>query len=133
MKQWATGAGAGLALVLAAVVGAWGAAAAVTVETNGLAIGLTAAPSPPARGEATTFEITIRDAAGKPVSGARVSLNLKMAGMAMEENRPRVHERGAGRYATAGTFSMGGEWLAAVEVLLPDGRRAQAEFPLRVR
>ncbi len=127
-------AGAGLALAFAAAASAWGAAAPATVETEGLAISLATTPSPPARHESTAFGISIRDAAGNPVAGARVSLDLSMpAHHAMPENRPRVQERGAGRYMAAGAFSMGGEWLAAVEVVLADGRRARAEFPLRVR
>ena len=123
---------AGVALACAAAAGAWGAVAPATVETNGVAISLTTAPSPPARQEATTFEITVRDAAGNPVTGARVSLEFSMH-HGMPENRPRVVERGGGRYVAASALGMGGEWLAAVEVVLTDGRRARAEFPLRVR
>jgi len=121
MRRWAA------AAAFAVLCAATGAAA------EGLSIGLTTAPSPPVRGEGTAFEISVADAAGAPQAGARVSLDLIMPAHAMKENRPRVHERGAGRYVAAGTFSMGGEWIAAVEVVLPDGRRARAEFPLRVR
>ncbi|HEY7677635.1 MAG TPA: FixH family protein [Candidatus Methylomirabilis sp.] len=130
MGRWAAVAG-GVALACAAT-GAWGAAAPATVETSGLAITLTTAPSPPARQEATTFEITVRDAAGNAVTGARISLEFSMH-HGMPENRPRVLERGGGRYVAAAALSMGGEWLAAVEVVHTDGRRARAEFPLRVR
>lgn len=130
MNRWMA-AGAGLALVLAAS-DAWAAAAPLTVQTEGLAISLALAPSPPARHERTTFQIGVRDLAGTPVAGAQVSLDLNMAGMTMAENRPRVQERAAGEYVAVGAFSMGGEWLAVVEV--QDGaRRVRAEFPLRVR
>ena len=121
MRRWAA------AAAFAVLCAATGAAA------EGLSIGLTTAPSPPVRGEGTAFEISVADAAGAPQAGARVSLDLIMPAHAMKENRPRVHERSAGRYVAAGAFGMGGEWVAAVEVILPDGRRARAEFPLRVR
>ena len=118
----------------------WAAAAAFAVlcaatgaATEDLRIGLATTPRLPARSERTTFEISVTDAAGAPQAGARVSLDLIMPAHAMKENRPRVHERSAGRYVAAGAFGMGGEWVAAVEVILPDGRRARAEFPLRVR
>lgn len=130
MNRWVA---AGLALAFSAAASAWGAAAPATIQTEGLSITLATTPSPPARQEGTAFEITIRDAAGNPVAGARVSLDLSMPAHAMPENRPRVQEREGGRYVTAGSFSMGGEWLAVVDVALTDGRRARAEFPLRVR
>ena len=133
MARWGAAVAAGLALALTAAASAWGAVAPLMEEMHGFVITLATTPHVPARQEATTFEVTVRDAAGKPVSGARVSLDLKMAGMAMEENRPRVLERGGGRYVAAAALSMGGEWLAAVEVVHTDGRRARAEFPLRVR
>lgn len=132
MERWVA-AGAGLGLVLAAASASWGAAAPATIQTDGLAISLTTVPNPPARLEGTAFEISVRDAAGNPVLGARVSLELRMRAHSMPENQPRVQERGAGRYVAAGAFGMGGEWLAAVEVVLADGRRARAEFPLHVR
>src|SRR3990172_209468 len=108
-------------------------AAAPGAGGEGLSIGLPPAPSPPVRGEGTAFEISVADAAGTPQAGARVSLDLIMPAHAMKENPPRVPERGAGRHVAAGTFSMGGEWIAAVEVVLPGGRPARAEVPLRVR
>jgi nitrogen fixation protein FixH len=126
-------AGAGLALGLAAAP-AWGAGAPATIQTEGLSISLATTPNPPARHEGTAVEITMQDAAGKPVGGARVSLDLTMpAHHTMSEQGPRVHERGEGRYVATAAFSMGGEWLVIVDVLLANGRRARAEFPLRVR
>ena len=107
--------------------------ATTAAATEDLRIGLATTPRLPARSERTTFEITVADAAGAPQAGARVSLELLMPAHAMKENRPRVRERGGGRYVAAGTFSMGGDWIAVVEVVLPGGRRARAEFPLRVR
>ena len=131
MNRWA-GVAAGLVLMVAAAHAEG--AIPVTIQAEGLNISLATAPNQPARIEATAFEISIRDATGNPVGGARVGLDLSMpAHHAMSENRPRVHEREPGRYVAAGAFSMGGEWVAIVEVLLADGRRARAEFPLRVR
>lgn len=133
MERWA-GALVGFVVTLAAAGRVWTAAAPTVVQAEGLTISLAVTPSPPARHEGTAFEITIRNAAGDAETGARVSLDLSMpAHHAMPENRPRVQERGGGRYGAAGAFSMGGEWRAAVEVFLADGRRARAEFPLRVR
>jgi len=132
MNRWMAGT-AGIVVMFAAGAIAWAAAAPATIQTEGLSIGLATTPNPPARHEGTAFEISIRDAAGEPLAGARVSLDLIMPAHPMPENRPRVQERSAGRYAAAGTFGMGGEWFAVVEVVLADGRRARAEFPLRVR
>lgn len=42
---------------------------------------------------AIPFRITIRDAAGRPLTGAKVSCDMTMPSMTMPENRPRVTER----------------------------------------
>jgi YtkA-like len=45
---------------------------------------------------AIPFRLLIRDAAGQPVTGARVSCDLTMPSMTMPENRPQVTERDGG-------------------------------------
>ncbi len=132
MERW-TAAGMALLAGLAAASAIGAAAAPLTIQADGLSISLDMTPSPPARRERTTFEISAEDKARSPVTGCGVSLDLRMPGMAMAENRPPVQERGAGRYVAVGTFSMGGRWIAIVEVILCEGRRVRAEFPLRVR
>lgn len=47
---------------------------------------------------AIPFRLFVTDAAGQPLTGARVSCNLTMPAMAMPENRPKVVERD-GAYA----------------------------------
>lgn len=42
---------------------------------------------------ALPFRLTLKDAAGTPVSGARVECELTMPSMRMPENRPKVVER----------------------------------------
>ena len=42
---------------------------------------------------AIPFRLTIRDAQGQPVTGARVNCNLTMPSMRMPDNRPKLTER----------------------------------------
>jgi len=46
----------------------------------------------------TPFRLSIKDAAGTPLTGAKVRCELTMPAMAMPENRPKVTEREDGSY-----------------------------------
>jgi hypothetical protein len=58
--------------------------------------------------------ITLSDAAGKPVDGASVYLDLTMPGMTMGVNQPLADSRGGGRYTVHAVFSMEGNWRTVV-------------------
>ena len=78
-------------------------------------------PSPPVVGEAIAIHLTLRDAAQKPVTGARVRLEGMMSHPGMAPVTAAIVERGNGTYEAALRFTMAGDWILVVSGQLPDG------------
>jgi hypothetical protein len=103
-----------------------------TQTSGSLSATLEVLPSPPAPMEDTTLELTLRDAAQQPVSGAVVVFDLTMPGMEMPANRPRATEAESGVYRADAIFTMAGEWQIGVEVSY-QGQDEEFLFPLHTR
>jgi hypothetical protein len=88
------------------------------------------APQPPRVGPAT-ITLSLADAAGKPISGARVNLEGNMSHPGMNPVFAEAREVGAGRYQAAIEFTMGGDWIMLVRVDLPDGHKLEREFDVK--
>jgi hypothetical protein len=74
------------------------------------------------------FRLLIRDAAGQPVTGARVSCDLTMPSMTMPENRPKVAERD-GAYGGELIFTCAmGAWRIQCLAEKSDGSRQVMTF-----
>jgi Cu(I)/Ag(I) efflux system membrane fusion protein/cobalt-zinc-cadmium efflux system membrane fusion protein len=77
-------------------------------------------PDPPARGD-NTFEVTVKQADGSPVTDATVTTVLSMPAMP-SMNMPamrseaRLEHDGDGRYRGTGQLEMGGTWNVAITV-----------------
>ena len=82
---------------------------------------LKTSPDRPAPMQEALLELTLRDAQGRPVTGAAVSLDLTMPGMAMPPNRPAISEVGNGVYTARAFFTMAGEWQVRAVVKHPAG------------
>lgn len=79
---------------------------------------------------AIPFRITIRDAAGRLLTGAKVSCDMTMPSMTMPENRPRVTERdGAYGGELVFTCAMGG-WRISCLAENADGSRQAMTFDI---
>lgn len=99
-------------------------AAAQTAAKNAparkLDIAFTSSPKPTKTGN-NTFDVTVKDAAGKPVTGADVSVLLfmpAMPAMKMPEmrNEVKLNHAGAGKYTGTGQVMAGGMWTVTVSV-----------------
>ena len=66
-----------------------------------------------------TLTISITDAQGKPISGAKITTSVAMTSMDMGTPHPAVTEKGGGKYSATATFSMAGPWRVKVKVILP--------------
>lgn len=86
---------------------------------------LTTTPANPAVLSQTQFTLQITDAAGQPVDGAAVSLDLVMATMDMGPNRVALQSSGGGRYRGTGQFTMAGDWNCQITVRLPGKSQLQ--------
>ena len=95
-------------------------------------ITLTSKPSPPKTGE-NTFEVTVKDAAGKPIADAEVTAMFYMAAMgAMPEMKNTVtlkHQK-EGRYVGTGQVMMTGKWDVTVSVKRAGKEIGSKKFPV---
>jgi hypothetical protein len=88
------------------------------------------APQPPKVGPAT-ITLSLADAAGKPVAGARVNLEGNMSHPGMNPVFAEAREIGSGRYQASIEFTMGGDWIMLVRINLPDGHKVEREFEVK--
>ena len=90
-----------------------GAAAGSSQGSNGVVVLLRTEPAPPRNGK-NHFEVTVKDAAGKPIADADVSLTLVMTAMAGMESTVKLASVGNGAYKGSGTIAMSGDWDVTV-------------------
>jgi hypothetical protein len=89
-------------------------------------VSLVVNPNPPQVGEALVT-VTLSDATGQPVTGAKVELegNMVHAGMAPTLAQPT--EVTPGHYEAPLEFDMAGDWFILVRATLPDGRKLERQ------
>jgi nitrogen fixation protein FixH len=110
------------------------AALAQTTQKPTLDITLTSKPSPPKTGD-NTLEVTVKDASGKPVTDADVTVNFympPMPAMKMPEMKNTValkHQK-AGTYSGSGQVMMAGKWDATVVVKRGGKEIGSKNFPI---
>ena len=92
-----------------------------SVQLGDLALKLTIAPNPPRTGD-NRLEISLADASGKPVDGAKLGFVWDMPAMgAMPEMRGNgtTEARGGGRYVVSYPLAMDGDWYLALGIDAP--------------
>jgi len=99
-------------------------------------IELTTQPSPPTRGP-NKLIATLKDQAGKPVSGAHVSVTFYMAampamGMAAMRAQSTLADQGDGTYAGTVDLLSGGTWQVAIAASKGDQSLAGKQFNISV-
>ena len=110
---------------------------AQTTQKPALDITLTSKPNPPKAGD-NTLEVTVKDASGKAVTDADVSVNFympPMPAMKMPEMKNTVvlkHQK-AGTYSGTGQVMMAGKWDATVVVKRGDKEIGSKKFPITAR
>ena len=87
-------------------------------------------PDPPRVGTAAVT-LRVADAAGRPLSGARVSLEANMTHAGMRPVFGEARESEPGRYQSDLAFTMGGDWVVLVRLTLPDGRKIERQFDVK--
>ncbi len=104
-------------------------------------ITLTIKPTPPAAGE-TAFTVTAKDATGKPITGADVSVEFvmpPMGGMGEMKNKvalkastdPKLAAQGT--YAGTGQIMMAGKWNVTVDVRVGGKSVAEKKLPVTAK
>jgi len=109
-----------------------GAAQASASKKPAIGIMFTSKPSPPKTGD-NTFEVILKDAAGKPITDADVMAMFYMAKMGtmpeMKNNVTLKHQKD-GRYVGTGQVMMAGKWDVTVKVTRAGKEIASKKFPV---
>ncbi len=79
---------------------------------------VTAAIDAPKAGD-NILQVTVTDAQGRPLTGAKITASVAMASMDMGTTHPAVTEKGGGQYTATANFSMAGPWQVKVKVTAP--------------
>jgi uncharacterized GH25 family protein len=82
------------------------------------------------------FEVMVKGADGKPVTGADVSIQFvmpKTAKMAEMRNEVKLKPSGAGMYAGSGMVMMAGMWNTTVMVMKDGKNLGQKKIPLTAK
>ena len=112
----------GLSVVTTSALGG-----SATTNVDGVSIELNSAPDAPIKDQKTTYTLRVLDAAGKPITDARVTLTGRMAD-GMSTAAPLRPAGEAGIYRGEVLFTMAGPWDLIVRVVRKTGR---VEIPLR--
>lgn len=94
--------------------------AALTFDTEPLTVG-------PA-----TVTLTLKDANGAPVEGAKVSLKGDMSHAGMQPVLTDATESAGGNYQAPWVWTMSGDWIVTITAALPDGRTLVRRVDLTV-
>lgn len=87
---------------------------------------ITAALASPAKSGDNTLSIAVTNAAGQPVTAAKVTAQVAMTSMDMGTDSPAVKETGKGHYTSTVAFSMAGPWRVTLKVAAP-GQKAETK------
>jgi hypothetical protein len=94
-----------------------------------IGINLVVSPNPPQVGLAT-LALTLSDANGQPISGARIELEGNMSHAGMAPVFSQATEVAPGRYEAPLEFTMSGDWFILAKATLPDGRSLERQLNL---
>jgi hypothetical protein len=97
---------------------------------SGIVIAHEITPPTPRVGPAT-ITLTLTETDGKPVNGARVSLEGDMTHAGMRPVFGEAGEFEPGRYRAHLEFTMGGDWVILIHLTLPDGRKVERQFDVK--
>jgi hypothetical protein len=127
VSKWCCFALLALALTLSACGG--GAQPGYTAQqqtVDGLVIGLERPQQAEILKDYELF-VTLNDAAGKPVDGAIIFLDMTMPAMQMGATQPIGEGLGNGRYRIKSAFTMEGDWRVEVNATIA-GKQYKATF-----
>jgi hypothetical protein len=95
-------------------------------STEGFTVDVAISPQPPRVGPAAVT-VTLAEAGGRPVEGAKVELEGDMTHAGMVPVLAEASETAAGRYESTLRLTMAGDWILTVRATLPDGRTIERQ------
>lgn len=99
---------------------------------SAIGIELETAPEPPTTGD-TTLLVTLKDANGQPIRDARLEVRGDMTHAGMQPVTAITDEDPAdGVYRVPFQWTMSGDWIVTVSVILPNGETHKKTFDFTV-
>ena len=89
---------------------------------------ITAKIASPVKPGDNALDITVANAAGKPLTSAKIAAQVAMTLMDMGTTSPPIKELGKGHYGATVNFSMSGPWRVTVKVAAPDQKPQTKAF-----
>jgi nitrogen fixation protein FixH len=105
---------------------------ALTQSSEDMTGMLTFNPDPIDSMTPVTLSLQLTDSSGQAIDDAQVSYDLTMPAMSMPPNQPQATSQGNGLYTAQTTFSMSGEWQAAVTIV-QGGNTTTLTFDFKVK
>jgi len=100
------------------------------VSQQGISVEESIAPKPVHTGN-ETVSIRLTDAAGQPLTRARVQVEGDMNHPGMAPVFSDAEETTSGSYRAPLTFSMGGDWVVLLHITLADGRKIERQLDVK--
>ena len=79
----------------------------------------------------STIDLKLTDAAGDPITGARIHLEGLMTHPGMRPVFNEAREAGPGRYQSSLEFKMAGDWIVLLQITLPNGQKLERQFDVK--
>ena len=79
----------------------------------------------------STIDLKLTDAAGDPITGARIHLEGLMTHPGMRPVFNEAREAGPGRYQSSLEFKMAGDWVVLLQITLPNGQKLERQFDVK--
>jgi YtkA-like len=79
----------------------------------------------------STIDLKLTDAAGDPITGARIHLEGLMTHPGMRPVFNEAREAGPGRYQSSLEFKMAGDWIVLLQITLPNGHKLERQFDVK--
>jgi hypothetical protein len=85
----------------------------------------------PLRVGSATVTLTLKDATGKLMTGAIITVEADMTHAGMRPAFAEAKEIRAGHYEAPVEFQMAGDWVILLHLALPDGKKLEQQFDVR--
>jgi hypothetical protein len=79
----------------------------------------------------STITLTLMDAGGRPIDGARIRLEGMMTHPGMRPSFSEAREAGSGRYQSSIEFGMAGDWIVLLRITLPNGQKLDRQIDVK--
>jgi len=105
---------------------------ALSATSNKLAVTAAFEPAPPKQGP-ETIVVTVKEATGKPVKGAKVTMSSNMPTMSMSGPTLKAKDNGDGTYTASTKINFATKWTFDVTASAPGSQKGSTQLAADVK